>query len=274
MQRGISTAVPVRAKRRKAPATSDCVNRAGPGSSLKLTGAFELVVDGESLEIPLSCQRVLAYLGLTQTPVTRSQCAGALWEYDTEERARRNLRTALWRLSKISSTMLIRAPDRLALIGDLLVDVGELVQLCHSVIQCDGLSKPTTLFRLLGESVVLPTWSDEWVLIERERLRLLRMQALEQLATQLAGSQPAAALMAAMAAVRTEPLQESAWRLVIEINQRQGNVAAAVRAYDNYRSMLRAELRMEPSEMMTSLVGPLLCPTTAQQRVRRGRLGS
>jgi DNA-binding SARP family transcriptional activator len=107
---------------------------------------------------------------------------------------------------------------------------------------------------LLAEPVLLPTWSDPWVVAERERLRMLRIQALESVATDLAARRPTAALAAASAVIRTEPLQESAWRLVVTINLRQGNVASALRAYRTYRTMLADELEAQPTELMEALV--------------------
>jgi hypothetical protein len=63
---------------------------------------------------------------------------------------------------------------------------------------------------------------------------------------------PAAALMAALAALRTEPLRETAWRLVVGIHLAQGNLGAGRQAYEEYRALLWDELRVEPSGLYDS----------------------
>jgi DNA-binding SARP family transcriptional activator len=88
---------------------------------------------------------------------------------------------------------------------------------------------------------------------ERERLRLLRIQALEALASELAEDRPEMGMLAAMSVVATEPLQESAWRLVVRIHVQQGNLSSAERSYAAYRSLLAAELGVEPSRKMEDL---------------------
>ena len=62
----------------------------------------------------------------------------------------------------------------------------------------------------------------------------------------------------AVAAVRGDPLRESAHRRLIELHLADGNPAAAVRQYATYRSMLRAELGVSPSPEIQRLVEPLL----------------
>ena len=227
------------------------------GSWLKLTGAFELGVDGRQIGLPLSAQRVLAYLGLARRAVTRSQCAGALWECDTEMHASSNLRTALWRMKRLCGELVIREQDRIALIQELAVEVGEITDLVERLVRADEHHDYPAMASLLAERELLPTWSDTWVVAERERLRLLRLHALEAAAVSLAPHRPEAALLAAMAAVRTEPLQESAWRIAVSIHLQQGNLAAAHCAYRDYRLMLSAELGVEPSPLMEGLIARL-----------------
>ena len=66
---------------------------------------------------------------------------------------------------------------------------------------------------------------------DRERFRLLRLEALEYAAGILIErGHPAEALLAALAAVDTEPLRESARRLVLRIHAGEGNAVEAVRA--------------------------------------------
>jgi DNA-binding SARP family transcriptional activator len=86
------------------------------------------------------------------------------------------------------------------------------------------------------------------VLLERERLRQLRLHALDALAESLIRQgKPALALEAAWASVRAEPLRESAHRAVVSAHLGEGNVSEAVRHYRAFRRLLHEELGVEPS---------------------------
>jgi DNA-binding SARP family transcriptional activator len=102
---------------------------------------------------------------------------------------------------------------------------------------------------------LLPGWYDDWVLFERERLRQLRLHALETLALALAAEgRFAAAVEAGLAAIRTEPLRESAHRVVVRVHLAEGNLTEALRQYELCRRLFRAELGLEPSALLTDLV--------------------
>lgn len=102
---------------------------------------------------------------------------------------------------------------------------------------------------------LLPGWYDDWVLLERERLRQLRLHALEMLADKLAcAGRYGEAVQAACAAVRTEPLRKSAHRAVVRVHLAEGNTVEAMRTYGAFRDMLAHELGVVPTEQMEELV--------------------
>jgi DNA-binding SARP family transcriptional activator len=81
------------------------------------------------------------------------------------------------------------------------------------------------------------------------------MQALEAVAARLAFlGRHCEALEAAYAAVRADPLRESAHRTVVRVHLAQGNLAEALRAYEFFRAMVEDELGVPPTEQMTRLV--------------------
>ena len=51
-----------------------------------------------------------------------------------------------------------------------------------------------------------------------------------------------------------EPLRESAHRTVVCVHLAEGNVAEALRAYENFRTLLAHELGVRPSDHMRRLV--------------------
>ena len=62
---------------------------------LGLLRGFELRQDGDVVQLPLSAQRVVAFLALHERPLQRLYVAGSLWLDTTEARANASLRTAL-----------------------------------------------------------------------------------------------------------------------------------------------------------------------------------
>jgi DNA-binding SARP family transcriptional activator len=102
-------------------------------------------------------------------------------------------------------------------------------------------------------------------MVERERYRQLRLQALERSAVDLAERQQfGRAVAAALAAVASEPLRESAHRALITIHLLQGNQGEALRQYCLYRRLMRDELDLEPSAQMERLIGQV--PSVALAR--------
>ena len=109
------------------------------------------------------------------------------------------------------------------------------------------------LLQVSGE--LLPDWYEDWVLVERERFRQLRLHALEILSirfTELGLFW--AALEAGLAAVAGEPLRESAHRTVVIAHLAEGNRLDAEHQFNLYRDLLRRELGIEPSASFTHLL--------------------
>jgi DNA-binding SARP family transcriptional activator len=106
---------------------------------------------------------------------------------------------------------------------------------------------------LVGD--LLPDWNDEWLQDEREELRQTRLHALESLARLLSAcGRHADAIQTALAAIRLEPLRETAHRTLIEIHIAEGNWSEAHRQFQRCRRMLRKELGVEPSDSMRRLL--------------------
>jgi DNA-binding SARP family transcriptional activator len=95
---------------------------------------------------------------------------------------------------------------------------------------------------------LLPGWDSDWLLVERERLRQLQLHALEALSARLlAQGRFGEAVQAALAAIGTEPLRESAHTALIAAYLSEGNSAAADLHFRRYSQMLWSELRLSPS---------------------------
>src|SRR5262249_48878151 len=132
-----------------------------------------------------SAERVLTYLALADRPVARTRLAGTLWEDGSDQGAAKSLRSTLWRIRRAGANLVLACDDRLQLCRDVTVDVTNLTDLAKRLIRQPD---PGALARLpfLIECVeLLPDWDDEWVVADRERYRLLRLEALERAASAL-----------------------------------------------------------------------------------------
>jgi DNA-binding SARP family transcriptional activator len=224
---------------------------------LSLTGEFGLRVADRRIVIPHSVERVLAYLALSNRPVSRTRLAGVLWLDASDHRAANNLRTALWRLNRFGAHLVIAEDDRLILAPDVSVDVTELSVLTRRLIDAPDDETLAALPLLIGGAELLPDWDDEWVVADRERFRLLRLEALERAADALISRMELGrALDAALGAAQSEPLRESARRLLIRVHLADGNVAEALREYRGYEAMVMEEIGLEPSVAMQELIRP------------------
>jgi DNA-binding SARP family transcriptional activator len=224
---------------------------------LKLLGAFELRADGRSLPLALGVQRVVAYLALAGRPVQRVSLAGTLWPEAPEQRAFANLRSALWRLGRGGRRIVACDGPALTLAAGMTVDLRQAEALAQAIVGGaleDG--RTPELAALSGE--LLPSWYDEWVLLERERFRQLRLYALDALCEHLRRhGRRREALAAGLAAVAGEPLRESAHRAVIRVHLDEGNPGEALRQYRFCRRLLQEQLGARPTQQLETLVDGL-----------------
>ncbi|MEV5150586.1 bacterial transcriptional activator domain-containing protein [Streptomyces werraensis] len=200
--------------------------------------------------------------------VCRTVLAGTLWPEVTEEHARGSLRTTLWKLPRGEPPLIGCCGDSLLITPALHVDVHDLTHTALDVVE--GCSPPPhgepPLGLLTGEDL-LPGWDEDWVLVERERLRQLRLHALDALAEALTrAGRRALAMEAAWASVRAEPLRESAHRAVIAAHLAEGNVCEAVRHYDAFRRLLNEELGVEPSAELGRMLPVRPSPRSTPRR--------
>lgn len=230
---------------------------------LCLLGRFTLTYGPTTLDVGTAAQRLLAYLGLRHHG-TRSVVAGTLWPDVPEERAHGSLRTALWRLHRGREPLVCSEGDTLALAESVTVDARTLM---NSALHVVGTSPPAPAPPpdLLFAGDLLPGWDEAWVLFERERLRQLRLHALDALSRRLLDEgHHALALEAALESVRIEPLRESAHRAVVAVHLAEHNVLEAIRHYLVFRDLLDVELSVEPSARFVAMF-----PTAAQARLIR-----
>lgn len=236
---------------------------------LKLTTEFQLLISSRHVAVPPGVQRLLAFLAIARQPIRRSRVAGELWPDVAEWRALGNLRSVLWRLSRIRDGAVRVLGDRLTLDASIEIDLQALTELATRILdQLDG-STLLGVPELVQAADILPGWEDEWLVIERQRFRELRLRALERACeTMIMRGDAHHGVQACLAAVEAEPFRESAQRLLVRMHLSEGNRAAALRSYLAFRDLVETELGIEPSNLMDDLVAGLESRVPAPQTTR------
>ena len=223
--------------------------------ALRLLGDFQLLVGEQSVELPSYAQRVLGFLAVQGSSARREALAGNLWPWTTQARAHASLRTALWRIRQAHPALVVASHDTVRLHEELEVDVHVTIQRARELFEADAHADAASVPLQLFQSDLLPYWDDDWVLLERERVRQLRIHALESLARRsIAGGHFVAAIEAAYAAIAAEPLRESARRVLIEAHLAEGNPTEALVQLIGYRRLLEEECSLAPSKELEALV--------------------
>jgi DNA-binding SARP family transcriptional activator len=226
-----------------------------PALRLTLLGQFELRSDAHPVTLPPSAQRLTAFLALQQRDLPRPYVAATLWLDASEQRAAARLRSVLWRLHRPGTPVVEASSTHLRLSPLVRVDVQEMLLQAHRLIDPSAGEQAGDLSAAPLSGELLPGWYDDWVIFERERLRQLRLHALEALCDRLVGaSQFGSAVEAGMTAVSAEPLRESAHHALIRAYLAEGNRAEAIRHFRRYRLLLREELGLDPSAQILDLV--------------------
>jgi DNA-binding SARP family transcriptional activator len=239
---------------------------------LSLLGGFSLVVDGRPVTLPMQAQRVLAYLSLADPDhpgQPRTGLAEHLWGDVPGARANASLRTALWRIRQASDGLVRVSRETVGLDERVEVDVRARAAQAHRLLADGPGLRPSDddIRGLRGD--LLPGWDEDWLLLERERIRQTQIHALEALARRMCGlGRHLEAIDAALAAIALEPLRESAHGVLIDVFLAEGNLAQARQQFDRYASLLRFELALSPSAELVSRVAAASA-TPADDTTRR-----
>jgi DNA-binding SARP family transcriptional activator len=225
----------------------------------------------EVVHITVGSQRLATFLALHERLLARTHVAGMLWPEVPSGRASANLRAAIWRLPYACRSLIDISNHHLQLAKGVVVDLHAAAATARRLLDRSPRDDDLNDTACVDFSRdLLPDWyDDDWVLAERECFHQLRLHALEALCERLtAAGRFGGAIDAGMAAVRAEPLRESAHRVLINAYISEGNRGEAGRQYEQCRNILRKELGVEPSAGLRSLLpqklGPLFRPITSE----------
>lgn len=215
--------------------------------------------DEAEVLLPPASQRLLAFVAMAGGAVRRDLAAGVLWPAVSEGRAHASLRAGLARLGA-RSTGVVRA-DRLevSLVAGVGVDLHEEELIARRLLAGGEVVGPEEAASAVAglSAELLPGWYEDWVLLEAENWRQLRLHALEVVAGVLAtAGRFGEAVAAARAAVSADPLRESSHAALIAVHLSEGNQSEAVREFKCYSERLGGALGLEPSARLRSLLPP------------------
>jgi DNA-binding SARP family transcriptional activator len=230
-------------------------DRTAPGRFLHLFGGPFATVGDRRVNPPEGSKRLLALLALHGGPLARPRVARLLWPGVDSRRADGNLRTALWRLHGAGCDLIDSDGQALRLQDGLAVDAQLLHAWALRIISGHIHSGDLALTPWVEDGLcVLPGWYDDWVLVERERLRRSVLEALEVLSRRLhRAGRFAEGVEAALIAVAADPLRDSAQQALIDAHLAEGNLGEAHRARNAYRRLLHRELGVSLPPLMASV---------------------
>jgi len=230
-------------------------------AQLQLLGVFSIVVEGRRITLPLSAQRVLAALALHLQERDRTVLGGMLYPDAHRNQVLASLRSALWRTKREAGRVLVDSRGQgLRLVEGVEVDLHNWMRRARSLTsqaQLDNGADCSEGVEALSQEL-LPSWNEEWLVLERQRWDLLRLHALERLAERFAAEgKHVDALEAGLAAVAIEPYRESAHRAIIRAHMAEGNSASALAQYRQCQRLLTHDLGVRPTAQLRELVQEL-----------------
>ncbi|HEX5569992.1 MAG TPA: BTAD domain-containing putative transcriptional regulator, partial [Ktedonobacterales bacterium] len=238
--------------------------------SISLFGNPLVTQDGTPLRgfVSAKAAALVYYLAATAQPHARESLAGLLWPDADEQHASKNLRDVLSNLRKLLGTHLLitRQSAGMTSHADVEIDVRNFEAHLQAARQAsnaaDLLRAAVALYHgdfLEGFSLADAPAFEEWVLVERERLRRMVIDALSQLAadaTEHGDYQNG--ITYASRLLTMDPLHEASHRQLMLLLALSGQRAAALAQYETYRRLLDDELGLDPDEETEALYRRML----------------
>lgn len=235
-----------------------------PALAFRLFGRMSVLSSEQSAEIKLqpSLRTLLAYLLLNRSRNHRREVITDLfWQELDEERARQCLSSSLWRLRNslaehtAESLVITAAGGEIGIDtgGDYWLDVAAFDEQVAAGLEIPVTQMSTEGARRLEDANTLYVGDlleghyDDWVLIERERLRSLYIASLAHLAAYYEYHQRyERAVRCGQEILNLDPLREEIHRDLMRVYAANGQRPLALQQYDKCCEVLDAELGISP----------------------------
>ncbi len=231
---------------------------------LQLLGDCQIIYNGVPVtSLTLTKARaLLSYLAVTNRFHPRAHIVDLLWTELPERDARRNLRVVLTKLRQAIGDQLETSQTHVGLrVGvPRQVDVVAFVKAAEQIGKDQTLPLPPAMADTLTRAFALyqhdflnglePSHApgfEEWMLLERERLRQLAFQIGERLAAHHeAMAEYTTGINICRRLLTLEPWQESVHRRLMILLVKSGQQTTALQQYEQCRRLLAEELALEP----------------------------
>ena len=221
---------------------------------IRLFGSPQLSFEGGQVEVRPSALRLLSYLLVRHGKHSRKNIAFNLWPDDPEDVAQARLRRQLYNLRQalpngISNGAWFRADD--SSIGwdessNYSLDIRDFERLIGE----NGSSIAADLY--VGD--LLDDADDEWVIVERERLRSLHISNLAKLISECRSKGDyQRGISHAERLLRLEPWREDIVRQLMALRYESGDRSGALRAFDAFAQRLQADMSVDPMPETSAL---------------------
>jgi len=232
-----------------------------PPVTVKVLGGFSMVATSPVRFATHKTESLFVYLLLSGQAVSRDRLAGIFWPNATEERARRNLSTALWRLKSVTQSIpeiwIDVSGDSVRLRCETVeIDAVRFRSLVESLPGLDGHSRTTTMAEAerLYNGDFLDGFPDEWCEDERRYLRTLYGRLLRQLVeTSKTSGEFVQGIRYARRLVEIDPFDEESHRELMLLYHLSGDRGAAMAQFEATKRILQEELGTQPSPASVEL---------------------
>jgi len=230
---------------------------------IRLLGQFDVRIDGKRVLIPSRAgQSLLAYLVLTAgTSHRREKLAGILWPDFSDDNARKNLRHELWRIRKAISTQQpttvdYLVPEEFTIAFNRQAEYWlDAAQMERPELDLGSLISNLSLYQ--GE--LLPGFYEDWIVLERERIRRIFDAKMEQLLGQLIAAERWTAVQEqAERWLSLGNSLEPAYRALMLAYGSSGDMAKVSSIYQRCIDELNEQFGLEPSAETRALYDGLL----------------
>lgn len=197
---------------------------------------------------------LLVYLACNPRPHSREVLAEMLWEDRTQTQSLSNLRAALTNLRKTVGPFVDITRETVSICADREVWTDTIVFEEYLVQQ--NIHDALTLYRgdFLEGFTIDSQGFEDWIFLERERLRLCAISALDTLITQhLHQGEFTQGIARATQLLHMDSLREKTFHQFIQLLALSGEREAALAQYETCRQMLHTEFGVQPTPETTDL---------------------
>ncbi len=229
---------------------------------IMLLGGVAVTDDSKTIAIGgLKDRALLAYLASNPgTPIPRTKLASLLWNDVPERQGRDSLKQSVWRLRRAlgSSAAAAFHADRQTLVLDRELTNVDASKFCGLLAGGEDHCREEAIALYRGEFLegldIRSAAFEDWVLVERQRLRHLACETMAALIEQQSkeGRRDRAA-KTAQQLLALEPLHEGACRALMRSHAERAQRSQALKLFETLRQRLREEIGVRPEPETVAL---------------------